>query len=192
MALPFSCRQIVCGILISNAKARFLSSAGGGAPFSKSVSGVRKQPSRPSGNELSNNFLDTGRGLRLVQNETVVSSGGYNIINVSGGAGNTVTIQGTATDTLNISQDYSAATITKSKGVTNLKFTDGEVVNVTGIHQAVFDGTVHSLDTSSQVTQLVQAMASFGASSGAANSLNTVALNADISQQLLTIPHQHA
>jgi hypothetical protein len=74
-------------------------------------------------------------------NESVVSLGGYNIINVSGGAGNTVTIQGTATDTLNISQDYSAATITVAKGVATLQFADGETIKVTGIDQATFNGT---------------------------------------------------
>jgi probable HAF family extracellular repeat protein len=54
------------------------------------------------------------------------------------------------------------------------------------------NGTVHTLDTSNQVTQLVQAMAGFAASSGPGDSLNTVAHSADTSQQsFLTIPHQH-
>jgi hypothetical protein len=49
-----------------------------------------------------------------------------------------------------------------------------------------------SMGDSSQVFQLVQAMAGFGGGSGAAESLNTVALGADASQQsLLTMP-QHA
>jgi probable HAF family extracellular repeat protein len=52
--------------------------------------------------------------------------------------------------------------------------------------------TADTAHTSDQVAQLVQAMAGFGASSGAANSLNTVALSADTSQQsFLTMPHQH-
>jgi hypothetical protein len=45
--------------------------------------------------------------------------------------------------------------------------------------------------SSDATAQLVQAMAGFGGGSGAAESLNTVALGADTSQQLLTTP-QHA
>jgi hypothetical protein len=44
----------------------------------------------------------------------------------------------------------------------------------------------------SQVGQLVQAMASFGAGSGAADGLNPVALGADTSQQPLLTAPQHA
>ena len=76
-------------------------------------------------------------------NDTIISKGGNDIINVSG-EGHTVTIQGTAADTLNIAEEFGAATITNVKGTVTLKFTDGEVVNVTGIHQAVFDGIVHT------------------------------------------------
>jgi hypothetical protein len=48
------------------------------------------------------------------------------------------------------------------------------------------------MNGTSQVGQLVQAMASFGAGSGAADGLNPVALGTDTSQQpLLTMP-QHA
>jgi hypothetical protein len=50
-------------------------------------------------------------------------------------------------------------------------------------------GSAASMGNSSQVAQLVQAMAGFGGSSGAAESLNTVAVGADTSQQpLLTTP----
>ena len=52
------------------------------------------------------------------------------------------------------------------------------------------DPPTTSMGDSSQSAQLVQAMAGFGGSSGAANSLNTVAPGADTSQQpLLTTPH---
>jgi hypothetical protein len=44
---------------------------------------------------------------------------------------------------------------------------------------------------SSHVAQLVQAMAGFGASSSAADSLNTVPLGADTSQQPLLTAPQH-
>ena len=44
----------------------------------------------------------------------------------------------------------------------------------------------------SQVGQLVQAMASFGGGSGAAESMNLAALGADTSQQPLLTPPQHA
>jgi probable HAF family extracellular repeat protein len=72
----------------------------------------------------------------------------------------------------------------------------GFVATPAGAHSlatsSVFNGTVHTLDTSNQVAQLVQAMAGFGASSGSGDSLNTVAHNADTSQQsFLTMPHQH-
>jgi hypothetical protein len=45
---------------------------------------------------------------------------------------------------------------------------------------------------SSQVAQLAQAMASFGAASGAADGLNIVSLAQDSSQQTLLTPPQHA
>jgi hypothetical protein len=52
-------------------------------------------------------------------------------------------------------------------------------------------GSMGSPDGST--SQLVQAMAGFGGGSGAADSLNSVALGADTSQQtLLTTPQQHA
>jgi hypothetical protein len=44
----------------------------------------------------------------------------------------------------------------------------------------------------SQVGQLVQAMASFGAGSGAADGLNVAPLGADTSQQTLLTTPQHA
>jgi len=44
---------------------------------------------------------------------------------------------------------------------------------------------------SSQAAQLAQAMASFGGGSGAAESLNTIALGADASQQTLLTAPQH-
>jgi hypothetical protein len=50
-------------------------------------------------------------------------------------------------------------------------------------------GAMGSSDSSSQ---LVQAMAGFGGGSGAAESLNTVALGADTSQQMLLTTPQHA
>jgi hypothetical protein len=45
---------------------------------------------------------------------------------------------------------------------------------------------------SSQVAQLVQAMASFGGGSGAADGLNVVSVAQDSSQQTLLTPPQHA
>jgi hypothetical protein len=45
---------------------------------------------------------------------------------------------------------------------------------------------------SSQVAQLVQAMAGFGGGSGAAKNLNAVPLSADTSQQQLLTTPQHA
>jgi hypothetical protein len=45
---------------------------------------------------------------------------------------------------------------------------------------------------SSQVAQLVQAMAGFGGGSGAAESMNLAALGADSSQQPLLTTPQHA
>jgi hypothetical protein len=55
------------------------------------------------------------------------------------------------------------------------------------------DPPTASIGDSCQVGQLVQAMASFGGGGGGADSLNTIPLGADASQQqtLLTIP-QHA
>jgi hypothetical protein len=49
-----------------------------------------------------------------------------------------------------------------------------------------------SIGSSSQVGQLVQAMAGFGGSSGAANGLNIVVPNPDTSQQALLTTPQHA
>jgi hypothetical protein len=47
-----------------------------------------------------------------------------------------------------------------------------------------------SMGDSSQVAQLVQAMAGFGGSGGAAENLNTAPFGSDTSQQpLLTTPH---
>jgi hypothetical protein len=46
--------------------------------------------------------------------------------------------------------------------------------------------------SSDSTAQLVQAMAGFGGSSGAADSLNTVPLGADTSQQQLLTTPQHA
>ena len=46
--------------------------------------------------------------------------------------------------------------------------------------------------SSGSTSQLVQAMAGFGGSSGAADSLNTAALVADTSQQPLLTTPQHA
>ena len=43
-----------------------------------------------------------------------------------------------------------------------------------------------------QLTQLTQAMAGFGGSSGASDSLSTVPLGADMSQQTLLTTPQHA
>jgi hypothetical protein len=48
-----------------------------------------------------------------------------------------------------------------------------------------------SMGGSSQVAQLVQAMAGFGAGSGAAESLNAVPLSVDKSQQSLLTTPQH-
>jgi hypothetical protein len=45
---------------------------------------------------------------------------------------------------------------------------------------------------SSQVAQLVQAMASFGGGGGAANGLNSGFVNADTSQRTLLTTPQHA
>ena len=49
-----------------------------------------------------------------------------------------------------------------------------------------------AMGDSSQVAQLAQAMASFGGSSGAAESMNIAALGADTSQQTLLTTPQHA
>jgi glucose/arabinose dehydrogenase len=54
------------------------------------------------------------------------------------------------------------------------------------------DPPTTSVGSSSQVAQLVQAMAGFGGGSGAAESLNPVALGADTSQQSLLTTPQHA
>ena len=49
-----------------------------------------------------------------------------------------------------------------------------------------------AMGDSSQVAQLVQAMAGFGSGSGAAESMNLAALGTDASQQPLLTPPQHA
>jgi hypothetical protein len=49
-----------------------------------------------------------------------------------------------------------------------------------------------AMGDSSQVAQLVQAMAGFGGGSGAADGLNVAALGTDASQQTLLTPPQHA
>jgi hypothetical protein len=49
-----------------------------------------------------------------------------------------------------------------------------------------------AMGDSSQVAQLAQAMASFGAASGAAESMNVVSVAQDSSQQPLLTPPQHA
>jgi hypothetical protein len=54
------------------------------------------------------------------------------------------------------------------------------------------DPSTGSMGSSGSTSQLVQAMAGFGAGSGAADSLNTVALGADTSQQPLLTAPQHA
>jgi endoglucanase len=54
------------------------------------------------------------------------------------------------------------------------------------------DPLTASMGDSSQVSQLVQAMAGFGGSSGATESLSTAALGADASQQTLLTTPQHA
>jgi hypothetical protein len=48
------------------------------------------------------------------------------------------------------------------------------------------------MGNSGQAAQLVQAMAGFGGGSGAADSLNTVPLGVDTSQQTLLTAPQHA
>src|SRR5207248_11381295 len=53
-------------------------------------------------------------------------------------------------------------------------------------------GSAASTGDSSQTAQLVQAMAGFGGGSGAAESLNTVALGGDTSQQPVLTTPQHA
>jgi hypothetical protein len=54
------------------------------------------------------------------------------------------------------------------------------------------DPPTASMGGSSQVAQLVQAMAGFGGSSGTADSLNAAPLGADTSQQQLLTTPQHA
>jgi len=54
------------------------------------------------------------------------------------------------------------------------------------------DPPTASMGDSGSASQLVQAMAGFGGSSGAADNLNTVALSAETSQQPLLTPPQHA
>jgi hypothetical protein len=53
-------------------------------------------------------------------------------------------------------------------------------------------GAAGSMNGASQVGQLVQAMASFDAGSGAAESMNIAALGADASPQPLLTAPQHA
>jgi hypothetical protein len=52
-------------------------------------------------------------------------------------------------------------------------------------------GSSGSIGDSNQVSQLVQAMAGFGGSSGAADGLNTGFVGADASQQTLLTTPQH-
>jgi hypothetical protein len=54
------------------------------------------------------------------------------------------------------------------------------------------DPLAGSMGSSDSTSQLVQAMASFGGGSGAAESLNTAPLGADTSQQQLLTTPQHA
>ena len=54
------------------------------------------------------------------------------------------------------------------------------------------DPPTASMGNSGQAAQLVQAMAGFGGGSGAADSLNTVPLGVDTSQQTLLTAPQHA
>jgi hypothetical protein len=61
----------------------------------------------------------------------------------------------------------------------------GFAADAPGASSAAMGGT-------SQASQLVQAMASFGAGSGAGDGLNPVALGADTSQQPLLTAPQHA
>jgi hypothetical protein len=70
-------------------------------------------------------------------------------------------------------------------------YSDNSTVHGLLATPAQHDGAAHTLDTSNQVAQLVQAMAGFGAISGNGDSFNTVALD-NTSQQFLTTPHQHA
>jgi hypothetical protein len=52
--------------------------------------------------------------------------------------------------------------------------------------------TAVNTDNSGDVAQLTQAMAGFGGGSGASDSMNTVALGADTSQQPFLTTPQHA
>ena len=54
------------------------------------------------------------------------------------------------------------------------------------------DPATGSMGDSTQVSQLVQAMAGFGGGSGAGESSNTAPLGADTSQQTLLTTPQHA
>jgi hypothetical protein len=63
---------------------------------------------------------------------------------------------------------------------------------VGGIAPAAPGAASAAMGGAGQAGQLVQAMASFGAASGAAESLNTVPLGADTSQQPLLTTPQHA
>ena len=54
------------------------------------------------------------------------------------------------------------------------------------------DASTASMSSSGSTSQLVQAIASFGGSSGGADSLNTVPIVADTSQQTLLTTPQHA
>jgi hypothetical protein len=80
--------------------------------------------------------------------------------------------------------------------VVNNQITTANSLGTVGLDWSVggfaVDPPTGPMGDSSQVFQLAQAMAGFGASSGAADGLNTVPLGADTSQQtFLTIP-QHA
>jgi Cadherin-like domain len=73
-----------------------------------------------------------------------------------------------------------------------------DIASIPVLHSQPFDLNFGSqdftlgVDTNNQLGQLVQAMAGFGGGSGAAESLSTVALGADTSQQTLLTTPQHA
>jgi hypothetical protein len=78
--------------------------------------------------------------------------------------------------------------------VENNVVTNAHIVATTGIEWQPdgfpADPPTGSMGSSGSTSQLVQAMAGFGGSSGAGDSLNTASLGADTSQQqFLTTPH---
>jgi hypothetical protein len=79
--------------------------------------------------------------------------------------------------------DHNAITATSSLGAVGLTWQLGGFAP---------DALPLSSGGSGQVGQLVQAMAGFGGSSGAGESLNTATLGADTSQQMLLATPQHA